>query len=257
MPTLDRNGVKLHYEEAGAGAPPLLFVHGFCGDRTHFRPQMEYFRARHRVVAIDRRGHGKSDKPDQRYTIEGFADDIAWTIRELGLHKPAVVVHSQGGLGLEVGTRYADLVSAIVLVDAALWLAEPLARGFVEVAPAFKTAGWKDVLRGFADQVAFLPTDDPSEKGRIVSGMLETPQSVVSSSWEAFLSHDVEAAARGCRVPLLAIGGPFPSDYRRLKELCPQAMIGQTVGGGHFLMTLVPDQVNAMLERFLAVERPH
>ena len=42
----------------------------------------------------------------------------------------------------------------------------------------------------------------------------------------------------------------------RVKELCPQVMVGQTIGAGHFHQLVVPDQVNAMIDRFLAVAVP-
>jgi len=75
MQQLNRDGVILAYEEAGSGAPPFLLVHGFGGNHTNLAPQFEYFRCSHRVVAVDRRGHGQSDKPEQAYTIPAFAPD--------------------------------------------------------------------------------------------------------------------------------------------------------------------------------------
>jgi len=66
---LERDGVKLHYEEAGAGDPPFVFVHGWCCNHTYFAPQFDHFAKNHRVVAVDLRGHGASDKPEQDYTI--------------------------------------------------------------------------------------------------------------------------------------------------------------------------------------------
>src|SRR5690349_11559301 len=102
MPHLVRNGTKLAYEEAGSGGPPLLFVHGFGGSTAHFAPQLEYFKTLHRVVAIDRRGHGRSDKPEGSYTIPDIAEEVGWTVRELGLRKPVLVVHSMGAIGFEL-----------------------------------------------------------------------------------------------------------------------------------------------------------
>ena len=63
MRHLVRNGVKLAYEEAGAGGPPLLLVHGMRCNRSHMYPQLGHFMRRHRVVAIDVRGQGESDAP--------------------------------------------------------------------------------------------------------------------------------------------------------------------------------------------------
>ena len=72
-----RDGTALAYAEAGVGAPTLVFVHGWTCNRTHFAPQVAQFAPRHRVIAVDLRGHGASDAPEQRYTISGFADDVA------------------------------------------------------------------------------------------------------------------------------------------------------------------------------------
>ncbi len=65
---------------------------------------------------------------------------------------------------------------------------------------------------------------------------------------------DGEAAARACTVPVLHIGAEDPiNDAAALRALNPQIRTGQTVGAGHFNQLEVPEQVNAMIERFLAV----
>ena len=64
MRRLERDGVALCYEEAGEGEPPVLLAHGWCCDNTYFAPQFEHFAEwGHRVVAVDLRGAGQSDKP--------------------------------------------------------------------------------------------------------------------------------------------------------------------------------------------------
>src|SRR6185436_3095566 len=118
MPELTRNGIRLSYQEAGSGGPPMLFVHGFGGSGEHFAPQLEFFKRTRRVVAVDRRGHGHSDKPEGPYSIPAIAEEVAWTARELGLHKPVLVVHSMGAIGLEVVSQFPDVASALVILDA-------------------------------------------------------------------------------------------------------------------------------------------
>jgi len=55
------------------------------------RPQIAHFGQTRRVVAVDLRGHGASDAPEQEYIMAGFADDIAWQCAQLGLQKPMVI----------------------------------------------------------------------------------------------------------------------------------------------------------------------
>src|SRR5262245_50475308 len=75
---LARDGTQMSFEIAGVGQPEFLFVHGLGGDRTHFRPQMDYFAGKGRVLNAELRGHGETDKPKQKYSIEGFAEDLVW-----------------------------------------------------------------------------------------------------------------------------------------------------------------------------------
>ena len=72
MQKLIREGIGLSYEEAGEGDPPLLLVHCWCCDHTFLAPQFEHFSRRHRVVTVDLRDHGESDKPEPPYTVAGF-----------------------------------------------------------------------------------------------------------------------------------------------------------------------------------------
>src|SRR5579884_4013732 len=96
MAVLDRSGVKLSVEEAGSGDPPIVFVHGWTCDHSYFSPQFHHFRAAHRVVAVDLRGHGASDAPEGDYPISLMADDVAWICGELGVHDAVLVGHSMG-----------------------------------------------------------------------------------------------------------------------------------------------------------------
>ena len=63
--------IKLHYVEEGQGEP-LLLLHGNGEDGTYFVHQIAYFSKKYRVIAIDTRGHGKSPRGDQPFTIWDF-----------------------------------------------------------------------------------------------------------------------------------------------------------------------------------------
>ena len=78
MEQLNREGVALAYEEVGLGEPPLLFVHCWCGDHTFFAGQVEHFRRSHRVVAVDLRGHGASDKPQIAWALANLHETSAF-----------------------------------------------------------------------------------------------------------------------------------------------------------------------------------
>ncbi len=253
MKALARDGVKLCYEDAGTRAEPIVFVHGWCCDHSYFAPQFGHFSARHRVVSVDQRGFGQSDKPKQEYTIEGFADDLAWLCGELGLERPALVGHSMGGaVVLATAARHPALVRAIALCDPPVVPPPALRGGIDPFLAALGQPGYREAARAFIDERLFSPRDDPERRARIVEHMLETPQHVMRSAMANLFAFDSEAAARACKLPVLLIDAEVPlPDRTRFRELCPTLQCAQTAGAGHFHQLEVPDQVNAMLERFL------
>ena len=254
MGALQRDGVRLGYEAHGSGEPTLVFVHGWCCDRSHFAPQMERFAAEHRVVALDQRGFGESDRPEQAYTIEGFADDIAFLCTSLGLEKPVVIGHSLGGaVALAVAARHPELPSGLVLCDPAAFWPEPLLPGMAELAEAFATPQYKEHARDFVRRALFIDGDDPALRERIVTQMSETPQHVMHSSFANLHAFDEAEAARACRVPVLSIDAATPIvDRDRFRAACPHVTFDATPGAGHFHQLLVPDEINAKIERFVA-----
>ena len=92
-----------------------------------------------------------------------------------------------------------------------------------------------------------------------IGGCQRTPQHVAYGALrDMVLGHDPVPAARACRIPMAYISADVPlvaaaRDLDRLRELCPQLVTAQTLLAGHFNTIEVAEQVNAMLERFLAV----
>jgi pimeloyl-ACP methyl ester carboxylesterase len=254
MGSLSRDGVALHYEEDGTGEPPVVFVHGWCCDHTYFAPQFDHFSENHRVVAVDLRGHGASDKPEQDYSTEGFADDVAWMCDALGLRKPIVIGHSLGGtIALQLAAQFPDLPSAIVMVDPAPIIpAAGVREQLAQVVEALHGEGYREAQRALIENALFLPTDDADLKTRVVEEMGSAPQHVMASAFAHVNAWDGEPAVRALGVPaLMILAGEGFSDMARIRELCPDLVVGRTVGAGHFHQLLVPEQVNAMIERFV------
>ena len=147
MEELVRDGVALTYAEAGSGDPPILLIHGAMNDHSYFAPQFEHFRRRHRTIAVDLRGHGRSAKPRQDYTIHGFADDVAWLGREISLVGPVIVGHSMGGLvALDIAARFADLPAAVVILDTPVVPPQPFADALRPFATALRTPAFREAI---------------------------------------------------------------------------------------------------------------
>ena len=257
MRKLRRDGVALFYDEAGGGESSLIFVHGWCCDHTYFALQFEHFRRKHRVVAVDLRGHGQSDIPHHSYTMEAFADDLAWMCDQLGVEKPVVIGHSMGAIvAFDLACRYPTLPSAIVMLDAALVLPARARAAAPHLMEELRGPDYREVQRNYVANSLFIPTDDQQRKERILEDMSSAPQHMMVSAMESLQNYDAAAVAEGCTVPALYIAADEPqprTDVSRFPKLVPRLMDGKTVGSGHFCQLEVPEQLNAMIERFLAV----
>jgi pimeloyl-ACP methyl ester carboxylesterase len=253
--TLSVAGLRLAYDAAGAGDPPMIFIHGWCCDRSYFAPQFEHFASGPAVVAMDLRGHGESGRPVARpggYTMDVMADDVLSVAAAAGCDRPVLVGHSLGALiGLSCAAR-AGVIRALVMVDPAPITNEKAKRFFresVAAVAADDNGSWRTT---FVEGM-FLPTD-AARRAAIIEQMTRTPPAISAEVMRVMGEFDGAGALAQATVPVLSIGSAVPSNASAdLRRLCPAITVGQTVGSGHFNQLEVPDQVNAMIERFLAV----
>ncbi len=195
MAVITRDGVTLAYERHGRGTPAFVFVHGWCCNRTFFAPQAEHFAKTHTVVSVDLRGHGESDKPRGGYSIAGFADDVAYLIRELKLGKVVAVGHSMGGATvLQLGAAHAEDVAAIVMVDPAPIRSAPervaARRAMVEEIEKGNQEPRRQAIERF-----FLPKSDPALKARVHEVMMAAPPHGGARALRARFERDGPGAA--------------------------------------------------------------
>lgn len=114
--------VKLFYQEEGKGAP-LLLIHGFGASTYTWRFVAPELARTHRVIAVDLKGFGQSDKPfDERYSVFDQAELLAQLIVEKDLRDLTLVGHSFGGgiallLALEAKQRLEGRITRLVLLD--------------------------------------------------------------------------------------------------------------------------------------------
>jgi len=247
-----RDGVALAYEQAGHGAPALLLVHGWGLDRHVLRPVFDFARGARQVVAIDLRGFGESDAPEPPYTIEGFADDLAALVEQLALQRPIVVGHSMGGMvALDFAARYADRVSAAVILEAMVIAPEPVLAGLRPMLDGLRTPFYRDVVARVMMYLAG-PSFPAAARQYLLGCVRRCPQHVLISALEGILSYDSVAAARRVECPLFYVGTQTTySDLERFRACCPQLLTEQLRACGHYFPLEAPAALNAALNRFL------
>jgi 3-oxoadipate enol-lactonase len=115
MATITVNDIQLYYEVQGDG-PPLLLLAGLGYDHWFWHKMVPGLAGQFRVIVMDNRGIGRSDKPDGPYTAQLLAADAAALLNELGVAKTAVLGHSMGGfIAQSLALDYPHLVSHLIL----------------------------------------------------------------------------------------------------------------------------------------------
>jgi len=112
-------GRALRYYDLGSG-PPLILIHGIGGDADEWALCIEALSARHRVLALDLLGFGRSDKPAIEYGIAVFVEVLDHFLRELDIPRAALVGNSLGGwIAAAFALHFPERVNKLALVDTA------------------------------------------------------------------------------------------------------------------------------------------
>lgn len=112
------NGLRFHYRDWGGVGQPVVLVHGLAST-CHIWDLVAPILSRHfRVLALDQRGHGESDRPDGGYDFATVAGDLLAFVEATGMERPIIVGHSWGGsVALEFAVAYPGVARGLCLVD--------------------------------------------------------------------------------------------------------------------------------------------
>jgi pimeloyl-ACP methyl ester carboxylesterase len=119
VPRLDRDGVKIYYEEHGRG-PAILLSHGYAATCRMWDGQIAALSPRYRVVVWDMRGHGETDSPEDAaaYSEALTVEDMVALLRHLGIDHAVIAGLSLGGyMSLAFHLAYPEMVRALMLFD--------------------------------------------------------------------------------------------------------------------------------------------
>ena len=117
MPKLETNGVRIHYEEVGAG-PPVVLGHSFLCSGEMWRPQIEPLAERHRVINIDHRGHGRSGALTNPFDLYDMVGDVTAVLDHLEVERAIWAGLSIGGMvAMRAAIAVPERVAGLILVD--------------------------------------------------------------------------------------------------------------------------------------------
>jgi pimeloyl-ACP methyl ester carboxylesterase len=282
---ISANGIRLHVAECDGGGPLVVLVHGFPQFWWAWRHQLTALAdAGLRVVAVDLRGYGDSDKPPRGYDLWTLAGDVAGLVRALGEPRAHLVGHGWGGLiGWTVAALHPRVVSSLAVLGAPHPLAvrraalrSPRGQGRATARYALRMqlprlperalvadGGVERLLRdwsgpdwpGFADAVAQY---EPAAR---IAGVAHC--SAEYYRWAARSQLRIEgrrfaaAVARPVEVPVLAVHGALdPCVLERTMAASQEWVDGKfrldvLPGAGHFPHEERPDDVTALLADFV------
>jgi len=257
MPYLPVDGTRLYYDDTGTG-PPLLFVHGLGSSGRDWFEQVPRFRDRYRVLRVDLRGHGRSDRPEGPYHMAQFARDVAVLLRRLDAAPAHVVGLSMGGMvGLELAADAPGLVRSLVVANSA---ADTRLRTWHDVwfylsrRAAVQVLGMRRVGRLIARRL-FVKPNQETHRREFIERWAQNDKQAYLWSIDAIMGWSVMDRLDCITAPTLLVSSD--EDYtpvstkNRIAAHLPQGDLAVVEDARHALPVERPEAFNAIVEEFL------
>ena len=254
----------LHFEEHGpAGAPPLILSAGLGGSAAYWQPNLAALAERHRVIAYDQRGTGRSDRRlPAGHDLEAMADDVIALMTGLGLERAGFVGHALGAaIGLTLALRAPERLAWLVAVNGWARLDPHTARCFEIRQDLLRDTGPRAFLR--AQPIFLYPATWISEHRNALDVELESQlaqfqgEANFETRLAALQAFHVADRLGEVGTATLAIAAkddmlvPWTSSAD-LAEKIPGARVALMDWGGHACNVTDPQGFNQILRDWLA-----
>lgn len=262
MPYIECNGAEIYYEDHGDG-PPIVFLHGVMASHRFFDSQLTGLAAEYQTVALDFRGHGRSEKTELGHTVAQYARDLHVFLEQRGLADIVLVGWSMGAL---VSWDYIDQfgterIQGLVDVDmeASRFQWENYDYGLTDL------AGLKDTLalvqqdrstliERVTEQV-FKDPPTPETRTLQFDELSRTPASIKSAILFDALTRDYRDVLPDIDAPMLVCAGADEKrgtveSVRHVAELVPDGRFELFEDSGHCPPLEEPERFNQVVSRF-------
>lgn len=239
------------YPHASSALPPLILVHGWCGNRTFWEPQARHESQQRAVLSLDLAGHGESRIDRNNWSIRRFAEDLVSVLKHLNWHNAILLGHSMGGaVCSETAALCPERVRAVILGDT-----------FVFDYGQFSAEERTSTLHGFQSDLptainklvqGTTPEGTSTElRQHISASMALSPAEMALPAFASLLEWNPIPLWPRLSCPVLAINGDLinPAARERYAHVIQEWLLP---GTGHFLQMEQPERFNATLDQALA-----
>jgi len=269
------NGRRLYCVDHGQGRP-LVFVHGWGMDHTSWSAVTRRLAPDHRIIAVDLRGHGRSDPSTEAFPFSDLASVLVAVLKRLDLDEPPILVgHSMGGMVVQqCVVDHPELAAGVVIVDsdlnAGLLRAAMTVSGYVGAA----VLRWASMLLGEARALSFYPAMmdliaySPSWRREHLDQLRANAKqfarinntSGLAWSFQAYATRpDLSQSLHEVAPRALLVRGSkdlimFQSKMEALQRAIPRSELVVIPGSGHMTVTERPERVAELIEAFVIAE---
>lgn len=258
MPYARNNGVNIYYEVEDGPEPAMVFVHGWTANMNFWREQRSYFSGRNKMVFIDTRGHGLSEKPLERelYTLDHFVSDLSRVVDEVGLDKFILVGHSFGSMiSMKYCHDYPDMVAGLILLGGGVKIRASHRYGY-PIALLLGKVAYTFSSRYVLNLSFSKNSPEELKKWGWKQAMEYSPSYAVLNVYRTLAKIDLRETASKIKIPTLIIVGEedraLPvSKSIELSKLIENSKLVVIPKAGHCVMLERPEDVNRAMSDFI------
>jgi pimeloyl-ACP methyl ester carboxylesterase len=259
---LDKNGVKLAYYVYGEGEPTLVFVVAWIGPAEFWTPQVDYFSQNYKMVTVDMRGAGESDKPADNYTIDLYVEDLSSIIEELQEENVVLVGESMGAqIAIKYVTTYPTKVSKLVLIGGTprITATDDFPHGYpLEVARGLLTRFEKSYSGGLRTFMKLIFPEPGTEYLKELGFNIcqKTTKEIAVNCFSNLLKEDLRPLLGKMNIPTLILHGEkdmavMLEGAKYMHENIPGSKMYIFKDKGHVLSITAADKFNRILKEFV------
>ncbi|MFX0020984.1 MAG: alpha/beta fold hydrolase [Candidatus Hermodarchaeota archaeon] len=258
MPFINVNNQKIFYFDNRLEGIPLVFIHGWLGTSLEWRYQLFHFNFKNHIILLDLPGFGKSDKPNEDYSIEFFTNQLLDFVRLLGYKEIILVGHSLGGLiAQNIAFNTPNLVKKLILISSTSNIFQSIRERFIVfwVNILFKLF-YKSSLKNIIGKI-ISPEVEIREFNKLYNSTLKLPKMVVLSTFKNMTyKYKIKKNLFTISQPTLLIFGSndkiiSKSNINELNKFIPNSELLVIENGSHRTMYNNYSRVNEAIERFI------